>query len=330
MNKPINNLLKTIGNTPLVRLNTLCNVYNCEVYGKLESFNPSMSMKDRIVNYIIEKAENEGILKPGMTIVDATSGNTGLSIALIALIKGYKCIVTVKDSSAKAKISQLQLYGARVIKCPAKTKPEDPLSYYSMAKKIVDETPDAFFLDQNHNDNHFKAHYHGMGKELWEQTEGKISHFFTSSSTGGTVSGTGAFLKSKNPNIKIICADAIGSVLKPFHEEGIYYGELKKQTPLEGVGKDIIPSVFHADVIDECIEIDNEKSIQNALDLLKDEGIFAGGSSGAAIDAFKQYRANHPDEKISMAVLNFPDYGIKYMGKLYNPKAEAENASDLV
>jgi len=329
MNKPINNLLKTIGNTPLVRLNKLCNDFNCEVYAKLESFNPSMSVKDRIVNYIIEKAEKEGILKPGMTIVDATSGNTGLSIALIALIKNYKCILTVKDNSAKAKIQQLQLYGARVIKCPAKAKPEDPLSYYSMAKKIVKETPNAFFLDQNFNNNHFKAHYNSTGKELWNQTDGKISHFFTSASTGGTVSGTGAFLKKKNPNIKIICADGKGSVLKPFHEEGIYHKELKKQTPLEGVGKDIIPSVFHADIIDECIEVNNEKSIKNALEVLKNEGIFAGGSSGAAIDAFKQYRKKYPEEKISMAVLNFPDHGLKYMGKLYTPESEAENAADL-
>jgi cystathionine beta-synthase len=329
MNKPIHNLLATIGNTPLVRLNKLSSIYNCEVYGKIESFNPSMSVKDRIVNFIIEKAEKEGKLKLGMTIVDATSGNTGLSIALIALIKGYKCTLTVKDSSAAAKIEQLQLYGARVIKCPAKVKPDDPLSYYSMAKKIVAENPNAFFLDQNHNNNHFEAHYYGTGNELWQQTDGKISHFFASSSTGGTVSGVGAFLKNKNKAIKIICADGKGSVLKPFHEEGIFYKELKKQTPLEGVGKDIIPSVFRIESIDECIEVDNEQSIQNAMDLLSDEGIFAGGSSGAAIDAFIQYRKKHPDEKITLAVLNFPDHGLKYMGKLYNPSKEAENAADL-
>lgn len=329
MNKPIPNLLSTIGNTPLVRLNQLSTIYNCEVYGKLESFNPSMSVKDRIVHYIIEKAEKEGKLKPGMTIVDATSGNTGLSIALIALIKGYKCILTVRDSSAAAKINQLQLYGARVIKCPAKSKPDDPLSYYSMAKKIVDETPGAFFLDQNHNNNHFEAHFNSTGKELWKQTDGKISHFFASASTGGTVSGTGAFLKTQNPKIKIICADGKGSTLKPFHEDGVFYKELKKQTPLEGVGKDIIPAVFHTDSIDECFEVDNEKSVQNALDLLKNEGIFAGGSSGAAIDAFIKFKEKYSDEKIELAVINFPDHGVKYMGKLYNPDAEAENAADF-
>ncbi len=330
MNKPIKNLLAIIGNTPLVRLNKLCEEYNCEVYGKLESFNPSMSVKDRIVNYIIEKAEETGDLKPGMTIVDATSGNTGLSIALIALIKGYKCIVTVRDSSAQAKIDQLQLYGARVIKCPAKAKPEDPLSYYSMAKRIVAENPDAFFLDQNYNNNHYEAHYHSTGKELWAQTEGKISHFFASASTGGTVSGTGAFLKSKNQNIKIICADGKGSVLKPFHEDGVFYKELKKQTPLEGVGKDIIPDVFHSESIDECFEVDNEKSVQNAINLLNNEGIFAGGSSGAAIDAFIKYKEKYPDERVEMAVINFPDHGLKYMGKLYFPDTKAENASDFI
>ncbi len=329
--KPLySSLLQGIGNTPLVRLNKLSEAYNCEVYGKLEAFNPSMSIKDRVVNYIIEKAEKEGRLKPGMTIVDATSGNTGLSIALVSLIKGYKCVLTVKDSSADAKILQLQLYGARVIKCPAKAKPEDPLSYYSMAKKIVAETPGAFFLNQNHNDNHFQAHYHSTGNELWQQTKGKITHFFASASTGGTVSGTGAFLKEHNPDIKVICADSKGSVLKPFHEEGIYYKELKKQTPLEGVGKDIIPSVFRTDIIDECLEVDNERSIQNAKDVLVDEGIFAGGSSGAAIDAFKIYKEKYPDEKIGLAVLSFPDHGIKYMGKLYKSHAPAENATDLI
>ncbi len=329
--KPLyTSLLQGIGNTPLVRLNKLSDKYGCEVYGKVEAFNPSMSIKDRVVNYIIEKAEIEGRLKPGMTIVDATSGNTGLSIALVSLIKGYKCILTVKDSSAEAKILQLQLYGARVIKCPAKAKPDDPLSYYSMAKKIVAENPNAFFLDQNHNDNHFQAHFHSTGNELWQQTEGRITHFFASASTGGTVSGTGAFLKSQNPDVKVVCADSKGSVLKPFHEDGKYYKELKKQTPLEGVGKDIIPSVFRIDIIDECLEVDNDSSIQNAKDLLVDEGIFAGGSSGAAIDAFKKYRAKYPKEKIGLAVLSFPDHGLKYMGKLYKSEVPAENAADLV
>lgn len=329
MNKPINNLLPTIGNTPLVRLNKLSETYNCPVYGKVESFNPSMSMKDRVVKYIIEKAEKEGKLKPGMTIVDATSGNTGLSIALLSLIKGYKCILTVKDSSAKAKIEQLQMFGARVITCPAKVKPEDPHSYYSVSRKIVEETPDAFFLDQNHNLNHFEAHYYGTGKEIWEQTEGKITHFFAPASTGGSVSGIGTYLKDQNPKVKVFMADGKGSVLKPFHEEGIYYPELKKQTPLEGVGKDIIPSVYKPESIDQCIEVNNENSIQNAIDLLRDEGIFAGGSSGAAIDAFKQYMEAHPDEEVGMVVLNFPDYGLKYMNKIYRIDEEAEKAQDI-
>ncbi|MEZ4908180.1 MAG: cysteine synthase family protein [Saprospiraceae bacterium] len=318
MNKRLDNLLDTIGNTPLVHLRDLSKKYNCPVYGKLECFNPSMSMKDRIVKYIIEKAEKEGILKPGMTIVDATSGNTGLSIALLALIKGYKCILTVKDSSAKAKIDQLQLFGARVILCPAKAKPDDPNSYYSVSKRIAANTPNCFFLDQNHNMDHFEAHYHGMGKEIWEQSEGQVSHFFAPASTGGSISGIGAYLKEHNPNVKVICADAKGSVFKYYHENGIYNKELKKDTPLEGVGKDIITSVFKTEYIDECVTVDNENSIQNALDLLQTEGIFVGGSSGAGIDAFKQYMDKYPDEKITMAVINFPDYGLKYMDKLYH------------
>ncbi len=329
--KPLyNSLLEGIGNTPLVRLNKLSSDFNCEIYGKVDSFNPSMSIKDRVVNYIIEKAEKEGVLKPGMTIVDATSGNTGLSIAFIALVKGYKCILTIKDTSAKAKITQLQLYGARVIKCPGNAKPSDPLSYYSVAKQIVEETPDTFFLDQNHNANHFLAHYHGTGNEIWQQTEGKVTHFFASASTGGTISGVGAFLKEQNPQIKIICADSKGSVLKPFHEDGIYHKELKKQTPLEGVGKDIIPSVFKSSVIDVCIEVNDDNSIQNSKDLLKNEGIFVGGSSGAAIDALKKYIASNPNEKIGMAVLSFPDHGLKYMDKLYDPEMVTENAVDFL
>lgn len=329
MKKPIENLLSTVGNTPLIHLRALSQKYGCPVYGKLESFNPSMSVKDRIVKYIIEKAESEGKLKPGGTIVDATSGNTGLSIAMIALIKGYKCILTVKDSSARAKIQQLQLFGARVITCPAKVPPDNKLSYYSVSRKIVAETPGAFFLDQNHNLNHFNAHYNLTGREIWAQTEGKVSHFFASASTGGTVSGVGCFLKEQNSSIKVICADGKGSVLKPYHIEKVFHPELKKQTPLEGVGKDIIPSVFKPEYIDMCIEVNNENSIQNALDLLKDEGIFVGGSSGAAIDAFKQYMDGHPDEKVTFAVLNFPDYGLKYMDKLYHTNAEPEKAQDL-
>lgn len=329
MKKRIENLMSVVGNTPLVHLRKLSLKYDCEVYGKLEYFNPSASIKDRIVKYIIEKAEKEGKLKAGMTIVDATSGNTGLSIAMMARIKGYKCILTVKDNSARAKIQQLQLFGARVIACPAKVAPDDPLSYYSAAQKIVDENPDAFFLDQNHNQNHFEAHYESTGKELWEQSNGKISHFFASASTGGSISGSACFLKEQNPEIKVICADSKGSVLKPYHEEKIYYNELKKETPLEGVGKDIIPSVFRPEFIDECLEVNNENSIQNAKEVLEEEGIFVGGSSGAAIDAFKQYREKHRDEKMGFVVIIFPDYGLKYMEKLYQTNVAIEKASDL-
>lgn len=328
-NQVYKNMIHKIGNTPLMRLNHLSKELGCEVYGKLESYNPSGSIKDRIVNFIIEQAEADGILKPGMTIVDATSGNTGLSIAMIALIKGYKSILTVKDNSAPAKIEQLQIYGARVIKCPADALPDDPMSYYSVAKRMVAKDPNCFYLNQNYNENHFLAHFNSTGKEIWKQTEGKITHFFASASTGGTVSGVGAYIKSQNPNAKIICADSKGSVLKPYHETGIYRTDLKKTTSLEGVGKDIIPGVFKKEYIDLCIEIDNDQAIQNAKDLLKNEGIFIGGSGGAAIDAIKKYIALNPDEKIGMAVLSFPDHGLKYMGKLFNAEVPAENASDL-
>ncbi len=329
MKRVLPSIIKLIGNTPLVKLHALSEEYQTDIYAKLESCNASMSIKDRVVLYIVEKAEKEGRLKPGMTLVDATSGNTGLSIALISLLKGYKCMITVKDSSAEAKIKQLQLYGARVIKCPSGVPPDHPLSYYSVARRIVEETPDAFFVDQNYNPDHFEAHYRGLGPEIWSQTDGKITHFFGSASTGGSVSGIGAFLKEKNPGVKVICADSNGSVLKPYHETGVYNKELKKKTPLEGVGKDIIPGVFRPEYIDMCLEVDNDSSIRNSLDLLHNEGIFVGGSGGAAIDALKKYFDQNPHERGGFAVVNFPDHGIKYMGKIYDVEEEAEDASHL-
>ncbi len=329
MKDSISSVLELVGNTPLVKLRSLSGEFQTGIYGKLEFMNPSMSMKDRVILYIIEKAEKDGLLKPGMMLVDATSGNTGLSIALIALLKGYRCTLTVKDSSAQAKIQQLQLYGARVIKCPAGVPPDHPLSYYSVARRIVEENDDAFFVDQNYNPLHFEAHYHGLGAEIWRQTGGKITHFFGSASTGGSISGAGAYLKEKNKDIKVVCADSHGSVLKPYHETGVYRKELKKKTPLEGVGKDIIPGVFRPEYIDDCIEVDNGRSVRNALNLLQQEGLFIGGSGGAAIDALIQYFEKNPAQKGGIAVVNFPDHGIKYMGKLYKIEKEAENAADL-
>ncbi len=325
----VENLLATIGNTPLVKLRHLSDTHGFPIYAKIESFNPSMSIKDRAVCHIIEEAEKSGELKPGMTLIDATSGNTGLSIAFIALIKGYKCVLTIKDNSAPSKIKQLQMYGARVIACPVGVKSDDPLSYYSMAKYLADTIPNSYFIDQNNNPKHLEAHYTGLGPELWEETAGKLTHLIASASTGGCISGVGKFLKEQNKNIKVICADSKGSVLKPFHLSGAMSASVAKKTILEGVGKDIIPKVFRTEYIDECIEIEDHKSIYYAQELLKREGLFIGGSAGASIDALLKYIAKNPKEKIGMAVLIFADHGIKYMGKLYEVAELPESAEQV-
>ncbi len=327
MAKIYNSILDLVGNTPIVRLPYFSDKYGCEVLAKLECFNPSLSIKDRIVKYIIEQAEKTAQLKPGMTLVDATSGNTGLAIAQIALAKGYKCILTVKDSSAKAKIDQLLAYGAEVILCPAVVKHDHPESYYSVAKRLSDQNSSYFYLNQNHNQQNAQAHYLTTGKEIYEQTNGLLTHVFSSASTTGTISGIANFLKSKNTDIQIICADAKGSVLKPYVETGQFNDQLKKQTKLEGVGKDIIPSIFKSDLIDHVYTIDDERSEQLLQELLKKEGVFCGGSSGAVLHALDQYASKL--KTTDQVVLIFADHGLKYLNKHFSSTLQPKQASEV-
>lgn len=317
-------ILETIGETPLVKLQTLSEEFNCEIYAKLEGENPGLSVKDRTVLSMIEQAEEEGHLIPGKTtIVEASSGNTGYSLAMICAIKGYKCIVTIKDKASKEKINMIKAMGAEVVLCPAGAKPKDPESYYEKAKTISETVDHGFYINQNYNLYNQLAHYKTTGPEIWEQTEGKITYLFSPASTGGTISGTGKFLKEQNPNIKVVAADCKGSVLKKFHETAEYDTSLKRKTWLEGVGKDIIPPNVSMDNIDEFILVDDRGSVTNIIELAKTEGIMAGGSAGAAIEALRSKKDELTPNDV--AVIIFSDHGSKYLSNFYNTEWQVDN-----
>ncbi len=309
-------ILETIGNTPLIKLQGLSNHFQIPVYAKLESFNPGHSTKDRIARYMIEKAEREGRIKPGGTIIEATSGNTGFSIAMISSVKGYKCVLTVKDKVSKDKIALLKTMGAEVIMCPKDVAADDPRSYYETAKRLSKEIPNSFYLNQNYDPGNSEAHYYSTGPEVWRQTQGRITHFVACTSTGGTISGTGKYLKEQRPDVKVIGVDANGSVLEHYHQTGEYDPNIPGSTQLEGVGKNIIPGNVDFDTIDQFIKVGDRESAINARTLVKQEGILVGYSSGAAIEGMKklgpQLNAN------DFVVLLFPDHGSRYLAKIYN------------
>ena len=279
------NLSGTIGNTPLVRLNKITAGLTGTYYAKVEAFNPGQSAKDRIAFYMVEQAEKKGLIKPGGTIVEATSGNTGFSIAMLSAIKGYKCILTLTSKASTEKISLLKSLGAEVVICPVDVSPEDPRSYYSRAEQIAKETPNAFYLAQNFNTDNAAAHYHSTGPEIWKQTEGKITHYVCCAGTGGTLSGVAKYLKEQNPAIRIIGIDAYGSVLKKFWETGIYDPNEIKPYKVEGLGKNIIPSNIDFSLIDEFIKVSDRDSAIRARELASKEGLLMGYSSGSAMHA---------------------------------------------
>lgn len=324
MNKAQQSLINSIGNTPMVKLQELSDIYKTNVYAKLESSNPGLSVKDRTVLNMIEHAEKEGkLIKGESTLVEATSGNTGFSLAMICAIKGYKCVVCVKDKSSKEKINAIKALGAKVVLCPSNVKADDPKSYYKSAERLSKLIPNAYYINQNYNLDNLGAHYLTTGPEIWEQTEGKITHFISSASTGGTISGISKFLKEKNEEIDITAVDSEGSVLKHFHETGEYDTTLKRKTMLEGVGKDIIPPNVLMDNIDRFIKIDDKESVKNILHLARKEGIMAGGSCGATIEGLKEIapglNATHT------VVLLFSDHGSKYLSKFYDFDWQKEN-----
>ena len=324
-NNIYNNILELIGETPIVKLNRITSNLKGNFYAKLESFNPGQSAKDRIAMHIIENAEKKGILKPGNTIVETTSGNTGFSIAMIALVKGYKCILSVSDKSSQNKINVLKTMGAEVHVCPANVPADDPRSYYEVAKRIQKETPNSIYINQYFNELNIEAHYASTGPEIWEQTKGKVTHVVVASGTGGTISGTGKFLKEQNPTIKVLGVDAIGSVLKKYHETRELDENEIKPYKIEGLGKNLVPGATDFDVIDVYEKVTDKEAAQASRSLVKQEGLLCGYTSGAVIQAAKQYDAKGYFDKNSIVVLILPDHGIRYMDKIYSNSWMSEN-----
>lgn len=311
-----NNILETIGNTPLVKLNRVTKELPCTVLAKVESFNPGNSIKDRIGLKMVEDAEKAGLLKPGGTIIEGTSGNTGMGLALAAIMKGYKCIFTTTDKQSKEKMDILRAVGAEVIVCPTAVDASDPRSYYSVSKRLSEETPNSYYPNQYDNLSNRQAHYDSTGPEIWEQTEGKITHLVVGTGTGGTISGTGKYLKEKNPNIKIWAIDTYGSTLKAFHETGKINPDEIYSYITEGIGEDIIPANVDFDVIDQFEKVTDKDGAVMARRITKEEGIFVGYSAGSAVQGLLQLK--NQLKKDDVVVVIFHDHGSRYVGKLYN------------
>ncbi len=317
-----NNILETIGNTPLVRLNKIGVDLRASIWVKVEYMNPGGSVKDRIATFIIEEAERSGKLKPGGTIVEATSGNTGTGLAMVAAVRGYKCIFVMPDKMSQEKIDHLRGYGTRVIVTPTNVDPEDPRSYYKVARRMVEETPNAFLANQYHNMSNPEAHYKTTGPEIWQQTGHQIGVFVAGLGTGGTISGVGRYLKEQNPNVKVIGADPIGSILSDlFHGNS---GAIAQPYVVEGVGEDFKPTTLSFDYIDEIFQVTDKESFLMARRLAREEGIFVGGSCGTAIAGALKYAQAADREE--MIVVLLPDSGLTYLSKLYNDEWMSANS----
>jgi len=322
--KAYNNVLELIGNTPLIKLNKVTEGLKGNFYAKVEAFNPGHSTKDRIALYIIEEAEKRGILKPGDTIIETTSGNTGFSVAMVSIIKGYDCVLAVSSKSSRDKIDMLRAMGAKVYVCPANVSADDSRSYYSVAKRLHEEIKGSVYINQYFNDLNIDAHYKSTGPEIWEQTGGQITHLVACSGTGGTISGAARFLKEKNPAIKIFGVDAYGSVLKKYHETKEFDSEEIYPYRIEGLGKNLIPTATDFDVIDQFIKVTDEDSAHAARYIAKSEGLFVGYTSGATLQGVKQYAENGEFDENSNVVLIFPDHGSRYMSKVFSDEWMSE------
>lgn len=312
------NILGLIGHTPLVKLNKVTKDIPATVYAKLESCNPGHSTKDRIAIHIIEAAEKKGLLKPGSTIVETTSGNTGFSIAMVSIIKGYKCILAVSDKTKAEKIAYLKALGATVYICPANVAPDDPRSYYEVAKRVASEIPDSLYINQYFNELNIDAHYQSTGPEIWKQTEGKITHLIACTGTGGTLSGSAKFLKEKNPNIKIIGVDASGSILKGFHDTGKINRADIHPYQIEGMGKNLIPSALLFEQIDEFVRVNDEMSAYRTREIALKEAIMGGYTTGAVVQGLLQYASSNAFSTDDVVVAIFPDHGSRYITKVYS------------
>jgi len=312
-----NNILDLIGNTPLIKLNKITKDLPGNFYAKYEGFNPGHSMKDRIALHIIEEAERQGLLKEGSTIIETTSGNTGFSLALVSIIKGYNCVLAVSSKASAGKINMLKAMGAKVYVCPAHVKADDPRSYYEVAKRLHAETANSVYINQYFNQLNVEAHYNATGPEIWKQTNGEITHLIAASGTGGTISGIGKYLKEQNPTIKILGVDAFGSILKKFHETGEFDQNEIYPYRIEGLGKNLIPTATNFDLIDTFEKVTDESSAHRARELAITEGLFTGYTSGAVIQATMQYSEKGMFDENSKVVLVLPDHGSRYMEKIF-------------
>lgn len=310
------NVLETIGNTPLIQLNRVVSGIPALVLAKVETYNPGHSIKDRMAVKMIDDAEQRGDLLPGGTIIECTSGNTGMGLALVACVRGYRCIFTTSDKQSKEKIDMLKAMGAEVIVCPTNVEPDDPRSYYSIASRLSKEIPNSFWCNQYDNLSNRQAHYESTGPEIWEQTEGKVTHLVVGVGTGGTVSGTAKYLKEKNPDIKVWGIDTYGSVFKKYKETGIFDPNEIYPYITEGIGEDILPKNVDFDLIDHFEKVTDKDAALAARRLAREEGILLGYSAGSALAGLLQMRDQL--KKDDVVVLIFHDHGSRYVGKIYN------------
>ncbi len=311
-----NDVLELIGDTPLVKLNKLADDTPATVLAKIESANPGNSVKDRIAVRMIEDAEEKALIKPGGTIIEGTSGNTGLGLAIASIVKGYKCICTVADKQSKEKIDILKAVGVEVIVCPTAVAPEDPKSYYSVAKKLNDVIPNSFYPNQYYNLSNTEAHYESTGPEIWKQTEGKITHFIAGVGTGGTISGVGRYLKDQNPDVKVWGVDPMGSAFKAYHESGEFKEEEVYPYLTEGIGEDIIPANVDFSIIDHFEKVTDKDGYLMTRKVAKEEGILAGNSCGSALAGFDQLKPYLTENDVVVVLL--PDHATRYLGKAFN------------
>jgi cystathionine beta-synthase len=314
--KVYQNILETIGNTPLVRLNKLTRNMKATVLAKVETTNPGNSVKDRMALKMIEDAEKAGLIKPGGTIIEGTSGNTGMGLALACIIKGYKLVCVLNDKQSKEKMDILRAVGAEVVVCPTAVEPTDPRSYYSVSRRLAEETPNSWYVNQYDNLSNRQAHYESTGPEIWEQTGGKITHFVVGVGTGGTISGVGKYLKEKNPDIKIWGIDTYGSVFKKYKETGIFDENEIYPYITEGIGEDILPANVDFDIIDHFEKVTDKDAAIYTRKLAREEGIFVGNSAGAAIKGVLQMQDELTEKDV--VVVLFHDHGSRYVGKIFN------------
>lgn len=314
--KVFDNILETIGQTPLIRLNSVVEGFPCPVYAKVEFFNPGNSIKDRMALKMLEVAEQEGKIKPGGTIIEGTSGNTGMGLALAAIQKGYKCIFTSTDKQSKEKFDMLRALGAEVIVCPTNVEPTDPRSYYSVSKRLAEETPNSWYVNQYDNPANRLAHYEQTGPEIWQQTDQKVTHLVVATGTGGTISGTGKYLKEQNNQIKVWAIDSYGSLLTKWFNTGEIDEKEVHPYITEGIGEDFVPENYEKDFIDHFEQVTDKDGALMARRITREEGIFVGYSAGSALAGLHQLKDQlRPGDFV---VVVFHDHGSRYVGKIYN------------